>query len=66
MDNDELQRLRFDVRLKGRRGWTPAQEFDEELAQLADASNKMESPGEDGRASDGPSEQAGSPETSEA
>ena len=65
MDNDTLRRLRFDVRLKGRRGWTPPQEFEEELVQLPDVSDKMESPGEDSRASDGSSEQAGSPETGE-
>jgi hypothetical protein len=65
MDNNELRRLRFDVRLKGRRGWTSAAEFEEKLSQLPDVSDKMESPEEDGPTSDEPPAQAGSPETGE-
>ena len=66
MDSAVTRRIRFDVRLKDRRGWTSQQEFEDELVQLPDVSRKMESPDEDDRASDGPSAHAGSSETGEA
>ncbi len=65
MDSKVMQRIRFDVRLKDRRGWTSQEAFEEELVQLPDVSRKMQLPDEDDRASGEPSAQAGSPETGE-
>lgn len=62
MDNDALRRLRFDTRLKGRRGWTSQEEFEEELAKLPDVSEKVKLLDEEDRAADGPSGQADAPE----
>lgn len=41
MLDEALRRLRFDKRLIGRRGWTPREEIERELASLPDVSDKI-------------------------
>jgi hypothetical protein len=43
MDTEALQRLRFDTRLRGRRGWTAEEEYEVEVADLPDAADKIKS-----------------------
>lgn len=41
MDRENLERLRLDVRLIGRRGWISQKDLDRELAALPDAADKI-------------------------
>ena len=41
MDRDHIAKLRLDRRLSSRRGWTPSDEIEEELAKLPDVSHKI-------------------------
>lgn len=53
MDNDSTARLKFDRRLARRQGWVESEEFEQELASLPDAADKIFVP------SDEPNEEAG-------
>ena len=41
MDRENLERLRLDVRLIGRRGWISAEELEREITELPDVSDKV-------------------------
>ena len=49
METEALQRLRFDTRLRGRRGWTTEEEFEEEVTGLPDVLDKVKSSESDAR-----------------
>jgi hypothetical protein len=49
METEALQRLRFDTRLRGRRGWTTEEEYEEEASGLPDVADKIKSLESDAR-----------------
>jgi len=49
METEALQQLRFDTRLRGRRGWTTEEEYEEEVAGSPDVSDKIKPPESDVR-----------------
>ena len=49
MEAEALQRIRFDTRLRGRRGWTKEEEYEEEVSGLPDVADKIKSSESDGR-----------------
>jgi hypothetical protein len=65
MDTEALQRLRFDTRLRGRRGWTEEEEYEEEIARLPDVSEKIKSSEPDARSHAEPSSGSAVPDTHE-
>lgn len=52
MNKESLEKLRFDLRLRHRRGWVSADEYSKELESLADVSDKIAPPDEEGDAGD--------------
>ena len=63
MNKESLDKLRFDLRLRHRRGWVGGDEYSQELESLADVSDKVAPLDEErdagGRARDGVSERRG-------
>lgn len=56
MDREHIAKLRMDRRLASRRGWTPPEEFEEELAKLPDVSHKVAPADDTESAGSGPPE----------
>jgi hypothetical protein len=52
MDTEAVKRLRFDTRLRGRRGWTTEEEYQREIAGLPDVSDKIRPSESDARSPD--------------
>ncbi len=59
MNKESLDKLRFDLRLRHRRGWVSGDEYSQELESLADVSDKVAPLDEERDAGDVP--ETGSP-----
>ena len=61
MDNESIDRLKFDRRLANRRGWLEAQELEQELASLPDATDKIHVASDEPEETEAPSAPAPAP-----